>query len=116
MPSPNQNPAPDRKTLEDNVRHQIMLSISLNFDEKGDLIKKLPSLSEPQLSQLNQVFLDESKKKEQMLSDFFAKNPALFPEFERFSQNHVNKIYHDVEEGEKTAEIKRSQDLLQVNY
>lgn len=115
MPSPNQNPV-DRKSLEENVRHRVMLSISLSFEEKGDLIKKLPSLSDAQLNQLNQVFLEESKKKEEMLSEFFAKNPELFPEFERFSQHHVNQIYHDVEEGEKAAEIKRTTELLQVNF
>jgi len=117
MPSPNQNPAPtNRADLEGQVRQMVLLSISLNFEEKGDLIKKLPSLTEPQLNQLHQVFLDESKKKEEVLGDFFAKNPELFPEFERFSQNHVNGIYREVEEGEKDGEVKRSEELLQVNF
>lgn len=117
MPSPNQNPVPvNRADLEGQVRQQVLLSISLNFEEKGDLIKKLPTLSESQLNQLHQVFLNESQKKEEMLGDFFAKNPELFPEFERFSQNHVNRIYHEVEEGEKAAEEKRKEELLQTSF
>jgi len=117
MPSPNQNTvASPRADLEGEVRQRVLLSISLNFEEKGDLIKKLPTLTEAQLNQLHLVFLEESKKKEELLGDFFAKNPELFPEFERFSQNHVNGIYHEVEQGEKAAEVKRSEELLQVNF
>lgn len=117
MPSPNQNPAAvNRADLEVQVRQQVLLSISLNFEEKGDVIKKLPSLSEAQLNQLHQVFVNESKQKETLLGDFFAKNPELFPEFERFSQNHVNRIYHEVEEGEKAAEEQRKQELLQTSF
>jgi hypothetical protein len=116
MPSPNQNPAVSKAELEIQVRQQIMLSIGLKFEEKEKLLKKLPTLAEEQLHQLTKVFNDESQRKEQMLGDFFAKNPQLFPDFERFSQNHVNHIYHDVEEGEKSAEVKRSEELLQINY
>lgn len=116
MPSPNQIPAVSKAELEIQVRQQIMLSIGLKFEEKEKLLNKLPTLTEEQLNQLKKVFDDESQRKEQMLGDFFAKNPQLFPEFERFSQNHVNHIYQDVEEGEKSAEVKRSEELLQINY
>ena len=105
-----------RAELEKSVKQQILLSIALPFEKKGDLIKKLPSLNEHQLSQLKKVFDDENKKKEQLLTDFFDKNPQLFPEYQHFAQKHVNGIYHEVEEGEQSAEQRRQQELLTLTY
>ena len=111
------NAAPEARTeLEKTVKQQILLSIGLPFDEKGDLIKKLPSLNEAQLIQLKKVFDDESQRKEKLLTDFFDKNPQLFPEYQHFAQQHVNSIYHDVEEGEKNTEQKRQEELLTLQY
>lgn len=105
-----------RAELEKTVKQQIMLSIGLKFEEKDQLLNKLPSLSEDQLSQLKNVFDQEQQRKEQMLSDFFAKNPKLFPDFERFSQKHVGSIYHAVETEEKSAEDKRAEELLHMTF
>lgn len=105
-----------RTELERTVKQQIMLSIGLKFEEKDQLLNKLPSLSDEQLSQLKNVFDQEQQRKEKMLSDFFAKNPKLFPDFERFSQKHVGTIYHAVENEEKSAENKRAEELLHMTF
>jgi len=109
-------PTGAREELQKNVKQQIMLSIGLNFEEKGELIEKLPSLSEDQLKQLSAVFDEENKRKEQLLGEFFSKHPDLYPEFERFSKDHVTKIYHNVEEDEKTSEESRMQELLTTSF
>jgi|CXWL01.1.fsa_nt_gi hypothetical protein len=106
----------NRSELEKVVKQQILLSIALPFEEKGNLIMKLPSLNEKQLSQLKKVFDDESQRKEKLLTDFFEKNPSLFPEYQHFAQHHVNSIYHDVEKGEKDSETKRQEVLLTLTF
>lgn len=106
----------NRAELEKIVKQQILLSIALPFEEKGDLVMKLPSLNESQLNQLKKVFDDETMKKEKLLTDFFEKNPSLFPEYQHFAQKHVNDIYHDVEEGEKGTEVERQQELLTISF
>ena len=105
-----------REELEKNVKQLIMLSIGLKFEEKDDLIKKLPSLNEDQLKQLNSVFDQENKRKEEMLAEFFSQHPDLYPEFERFSKDHVSSIYRDVEEDEQTAEETKMQELLTTSF
>lgn len=105
-----------RAELEKIVKQQILLSIGLKFEEKDELMKKIPSLNETQLSQLKKVFDDESQRKEQMLNEFFAKNPELFPEYEHFAQKHISSIYHGVEMEEKATEERRSQELLTMNF
>lgn len=105
-----------RAELERTVKQQIMLSIGLKFEEKDQLLNKLPSLGEDKLSQLKNVFDQEQQRKEKMLGDFFAKNPKLFPDFERFAQKHVGSIYHAVENEEKSAEDKRAEELLHMTF
>ena len=112
----NSSSSSTRTELEKDVKQQIMLSIGLKFEEKDKLLSKLPSLSQDQLQQLKNVFDQESQRKEQMLGDFFAKNPKLFPDFERFSQKHVGSIYHAVENEEKSAEEKRAEELLHMTF
>ena len=113
-----QKPAPPSGSQElvKQVQQLIMLSIGLKFEEKDALIKKLPSLNDSQLTQLRGVFEEENTRKEEMLSDFFSKNPELYPEFERFSKDHVNAIYRDVEDGEKPNEASRMEELLQTSF
>ena len=106
--------ASSRAELEKTLKQQIMLSIGLKFEEKDQLLSKLPSLSEDKLSQLNNVFDQEQQRKEKMLSDFFARNPKLFPDFERFSKKHVGAIYLAVENEEKVTEEKRAEELLHM--
>lgn len=105
-----------RDELQKAIKHQIMMSIGLEYEEKGELIQKLPTLSETQLKQLKEVFEEEEKKKEEILQDLFTKNPELYPEFEKFSKDHVNSIYHDVENEELVQEEKRMEEILQVTF
>ncbi|MDP2691788.1 MAG: hypothetical protein Q8O95_05300 [bacterium] len=108
--------APTREDLEKTVKQLIMLSIGLEFEEKDKLIRKLPSLTGEQLGQLKLAFDEENERKDQMLSDFFGKNPELFPEFERFSKDHVNSIFRNVEKGELVEEQQKMEKLLQSDF
>ena len=105
-----------RADLENSVKQMIMFSIGLEFGEKDELIRKLQSLTEAQLRALEQVFEKEHQQKETLLADFFAKNPELLPEFERFSKNHVHSIYSGVEREEKKEEEQKIGELLQSSF
>ena len=105
-----------REELTQQLKHLITLSIGLKFEQKGELIGRLESLSDAQLQQLVQVFEQEKARKEQLLSDFFQKNPQLYQEFERFSQHHVDQIYREVEEGELSQEQQQMENLLQTTF
>lgn len=98
------------------VKQLILLSVGLNFEEKGKLITRLPQLSEAKLVKLKQVFEDENTRKQELLTDFFSKNPDLYVDFERFSKEHVDTIYHDVEQGELGVEEAKMEELLTVDY
>jgi len=104
------------KELMKVVKQQIMLSIGLSFEEKDKLIRKLPSLDDKKLAQLKAVFDEENKRKEEMLGDFFAKHPELYTEFERFSREHVDSIYDEVESGEEVAEEALIKKLLATSF
>jgi len=109
----NQTIVQSRESLEKTVKQQIMLSIGLDFEKKDALLKKLKSLSEDQLMKLKDVFDEENKRKEKLLTDFFAKNPQLYPDYERFSREHVNSIYAEVERDEKDHENARLEEIIQ---
>jgi hypothetical protein len=98
------------------VKQLILLSVGLKFEEKGKLITKLTEFSEEKLMKLKQVFEDENVRKQELLTDFFTKNPDLYADFERFSKEHVDTIYRDVEQGELGVEEAKMEELLTVNY
>ena len=60
-----------RQELEQVVKQQIMLSIGLEFQQKDELIRKLPTLRDDQLQQLKALFEQEEDKKKEMLTRFF---------------------------------------------
>lgn len=93
-----------------------MLSIGLKFEEKDQLIRRLPSLTDQQIQELHDVFNEETKRKQDMLTAFFNDHPELYPEFERFSKDHVSSIYRNVEEKEKGGEENRMQELLTATF
>lgn len=105
-----------REELQKTVKNQIMMSIGLEYEAKGKLIQKLPSLSDEQIQQLHEVFNEEVQRKEQILNDLFTKKPELYQEFEKFSRDHVNSIYREVEDGELTQENQKMEELLNANY
>ncbi|MDP3975357.1 MAG: hypothetical protein Q8P95_00395 [bacterium] len=105
-----------RNDLEREIKQMAMLSIGLKVEEKDQLIRTLPGLSDEQLSQLKSVFEQENQRKEKILSDFFSKNPQLFPEFERLTSQQVNSIYLEAETEEKAREEQRMQALLQAEF
>lgn len=98
------------------VKQLILLSIGLKFEEKGKLITKLPQLSEEKLMKLKQVFEDENKRKQELLTEFFTEHPELYADFERFSKEHVDTIYRDVEQGEAGVEEAKMEELLAVSF
>lgn len=105
-----------RDDLMKQLQQLITLSIGLKFEEKDQLMGKLPALSDAQLQQLIQVFEQEKTRKEQLLSEFFSKNPQLYHQFERFSQEHVNEIYEKVEDEEQGQEQADMEALLQTSF
>jgi hypothetical protein len=98
------------------VKQLILLSISLKFEEKGKLITRLPELSEEKLLKLKKVFEDENARKQELLTEFFTEHPELYADFERFSKEHVDTIYRDVEQGELGVEETKMEELLQVSF
>jgi len=108
--------SPEREELQKTVKQQILMSIGLEFEEKGKLIQKLPELSDDKLHQLKVVFEEEDKKKKEILNDLFTKKPELYDEFEKISRNRVNSIYHNVEVGELDREEQKMEELLATNY
>ncbi len=98
------------------VKQLILLSVGLKFEEKGKLITRLPELSQEKLMKLKQVFEDENHRKQELLTQFFTEHPELYADFERFSKEHVDNIYHDVEEGELGVEETKMEELLQASF
>ncbi len=93
-----------------------MLSIGLKFEEKNQLLGKVAAMSEEQLTELKGIFEAEKQRKDEIMQDFFSKNPELFPEYERLAQGRVNKIYSEVEAGEQEWVDSRMAELEQADF
>lgn len=103
-------------SLTQQVQQQIALSIGLSPEEKNRLLESLPKLSEAQMTQLQQIFREEQDRKEKLLSDFFEKNPNLFPIYDRMTKQQVHGMYTHVEQHEKQSEEQRLEVLLSSSF
>lgn len=113
--SENQPPSSNQELIKE-VKQLILLSIGLKFEEKGALIMKLQSFSEEKLNRLKQVFEEENQRKQELLGKFFQEHPELYADFERFSKQHVDSIYEEVEQSELGAEETRMKQLLATTF
>lgn len=113
--SENQPPSSNQELIKE-VKQLILLSIGLKFEEKGALIMKLQSFSEEKLNRLKQVFEEENQRKQELLGKFFQEHPELFADFERFSKQHVDSIYEEVEQSELGTEEERMKQLLATTF
>ena len=108
--------APTREQQEKLVKQLIMLSMGLKYEEKEKLLSNIKTYSDEQLQQLQAVFDEENKRKQDMLSTFFEEYPDLYPEFERFSKDHVSGIYREVESDELQEDEQKMNQLLATTY
>lgn len=96
--------------LQKTISQLIMLSITLTFSQKLDLVETLPKLNDQQLEQVKEVLQEHHHDQTDIIKELFETNPELPVQLHEVIEKQNRAIYKNLEAHERQQD--EAEDVL----
>jgi hypothetical protein len=94
----------DTKLPKEKLRELIQGSMFLAKDVKESLLSNFDSLTEQDLSEIEELFIEAENKQSELIDKIVEFDETFLPRLRQFKKSEIRKYQKQVEEGERKVE------------